>query len=49
MMLTKEDPLESEPFNVLPVSDARVEDRHRYLRRDVFSEVARCVQELEGQ
>ena len=47
MMLTEEDAFETEPVDLLPVRDARVEDRRGYFWRDVFTRAARCVQELE--
>src|SRR6516225_302114 len=47
MMLTEEDAFEPEPVDVLPVGDARVEDRRGYLWRHGFTRAARRIQELE--
>ena len=46
MVLTKEDTLEAEGVDVLPVGDARVEDRRGGLWRDNFARGARSIQEL---
>src|SRR6266496_1221013 len=47
MVLTKEDAFEAEPVDMLPVGDARVEDRRGYLWRDIFTGATRRIEEFK--